>query len=115
MPHLIIEHTKNISDSIDMKELVTACHDALVGEGVDKARLKTRAIEISHSVVGTNEVNQGAMAHITLLLLEGREVTVKQQYGQAVHKVAKAKIQEKFPDCAVTLEVRDMVTDNYIL
>ena len=115
MPHLIIEHTKNLSSAIDIKELVTACHDALVEQGIDNARLKTRSIEIAHSVVGANEINQGAMVHMTLLLLEGRDVELKQQYGQAAHKVVKDTIQGKFPDCAVTLEVRDMVADTYIL
>ena len=115
MPHLILEYTKNLTDKVNVPELLQSTHDALVGEGIDQARLKTRAIEITHSVVGTAPVNEGQMAHMTLLLLEGRSVELKQQYAHAVHDVVKEAVQSSHPNCAVTLEVRDMVKDTYIL
>ncbi len=115
MPHLILEYTKNITDNVDVPNLTQSAHDALVGQGLDKARLKTRAIEITHSVVGEANVNEGQMVHMTLLLLEGRSVELKQQYARAVHDVVKEAVQSSYPNCAVTLEVRDMVKDTYIL
>lgn len=115
MPHIIVEYSQNMGPDLDIPDILTDLHETLAAQGVDKARIKTRAIPLLHSVVGSNEANEGTMAHATLLLLEGRDVATKQAYGQALHKVLAAAVKTPFPDCAVTLEVRDMVKDTYIL
>ena len=80
MPHIVLEYSKNLSEKVDVSELLTEIHGSLVSEGIDKARLKTRAIAVEHSVVGDANVDQGYMAHIELRLLEGRSKKVKNQY-----------------------------------
>jgi 5-carboxymethyl-2-hydroxymuconate isomerase len=115
MPHIIVEYSQNMGPDLDIPQILTDIHDALAANGVDKARIKTRAIPLLHSVVGTNEANDGHMAHLTLLLLEGRDIPTKQAYGKALHDVLAGAVRAEFPDAAVTLEVRDMVKDTYIL
>ncbi len=52
---------------------------------------------------------------MTLLLLEGRDVATKKQYGDALHKIAKDHVESELPNAAVTLEIRDMNKDTYYL
>ena len=115
MPHITLEYSQNMGPDLDLPEIITNLHDALAAQGVDKGRIKTRAIPLLHSVVGQHEANEGQMAHVTLLLLEGRDIPTRQAYGKALHDVLSTAVKAEFPDCAVTLEVREMVKDTYIL
>ena len=115
MPHIVLEYSQHIEDQIDVPVLLTSMHEALAAEGVDKSRIKTRGVLLAHSVVGNDAADIGQMVHITLLLLEGRDEATKKQYSVPLHKIAKNMIVVKFPNCAVTLEVRDMEQASYIL
>lgn len=114
MPHIIIEHSDNLNSHVDFQALVEDTQNALADEGIDKARIKSRAIPLTHYVVG-EKGKEGAMIHITLLLLEGRDVETKQQYSQAIYQLAKKSVEDYDGYCAVTLEVRDMDAPTYIL
>lgn len=115
MPHIIVEYSRNLEQGSDIPQLLVNLHEALIGQGIDKARIKTRAIALDNFVVGDAEINKGQMVHTTLLLLEGREMSVKKQYVAALSTAVRNAVKDKFPDCAVTLEVRDMVKETYIL
>lgn len=113
MPHITLEYSDNLS-KLDVSELLKALHDGLAGHGIDKSRIKTRAHALRHYIVGDKGTN-GQMAHITVLLLEGREVSVKKAYGDALYELAKDQIHTTHPTCAVTLEIRDMNKDTYYM
>lgn len=115
MPHIIVEYSKNIEEKVDVAPLLGGMHAALADAGVDEGRIKSRAVAMNHSVVGNHGVNAGQMVHITLLLLAGRDNATKAQYSQPLHALAKQSVTKEFPNCAVTLEVRDMDAENYIL
>ncbi|MEM6781399.1 MAG: hypothetical protein AAF569_06000 [Pseudomonadota bacterium] len=114
MPHIILEYSSALEDKLDLPEILESLHNTLAEQGVDKARIKTRGVKLDHAVVD-DQGTDGLMAHATLLLLEGRDVSTKQQYGQALHGVMKDKIISAAPECKLTLEVRDMEKDTYIL
>lgn len=111
MPHIIVEYSTNLENQIDIPAMLDDMHDALANEGVDKGRIKTRALPLPHVVVG-NQGQEGHMVHITLLLLEGRDTQTKKTYATPIHSIAKKVAPE---ECAVTLEVRDMISETYIL
>ena len=115
MPHITLEYSQNMGPDLDVPEIITSLHETLAAQGVDKGRIKTRAIPLLHSVVGTHEANEGHMAHITLQLLEGRDIPTRQAYGKALYDVLSAAVKAEFPDCSISLEVREMVKDTYIL
>lgn len=115
MPHIIVEFSQNMAPDLDLPEMLNDLHDTLAAQGIDKGRIKSRSIPIIHSVVGHNAPNEGQMAHLTLLLLEGRDVPLRQTYGKALYEVMTQHIRGAFPECALTLEVREMVKDTYIL
>lgn len=114
MPHIIAEYSSNLESEIDVSAMLSDMHAAL-GEhlgGVE--RIKTRGIKLDHAVVGDQGAD-GRVIHITLLLLEGRDVETKQTYSAAIIEHAKKQTDELSQPCAVTLEVRDMDKATYIL
>ncbi len=111
MPHIILEYSKSLEANANIPAALLAMHDTLAAQGVDKARIKTRGVAVEKAVVGDLGQN-GQMMHVTLLLLEGRNILTRQQYGQALYDVLKPYAPE---ECSVTLEVREMVKDTYIL
>ncbi len=114
MPHIIVEYSKNLEEQIQVGEMLIDLHEALAAEGIDKMRIKTRGIALDHAVVGTTGA-QGAMIHATLLLLEGRTIETKKQYGDKLHHIMQNHTKKLANPCAVTLEIRDMVKDTYYL
>ncbi len=111
MPHIIVEYSENLREDVNVPEIVTALHEALAAEGIDKKRIKTRAIPYPVACIGEEGLG-GKMIHATLLLLEGRDLPTKKQYGDPLYKI----MQQSAPiDCAVTLEIRDMAKDTYYM
>lgn len=115
MPHIIVEYSANIEGVVAIPDMLVEMHEALAAQGVDKARIKTRGVSIPHSVVGDVAPNAGHMVHITLLLLEGRDDATKKQYSAPIYAAAQKAVSNKFPNCAVTLDVRDMNAATYTL
>lgn len=114
MPHIILEYSANVADHIDLPDLLQNLHSTLANEGIDEARIKTRGIPAPIAVVGSHGL-KGHMMHATLLLLEGRDTATKKQYGDPLRAIMKKAVAEKLPSCAITMEIRDMVTDTYYL
>lgn len=111
MPHIIVEYSQNLESQTDIPNLLHDLHQSLAAEGIDKARIKTRGIALNHAVVGDEDADDDMM-HATLLLLEGRDVPTKKQYGDALYAV----MNKSAPNgCAVTLEIRDMSKDTYYM
>lgn len=114
MPHIIVEYSKNIGDIICMSKMVDDMHESLAANGIDKARIKTRAYECNYVIVG-EQSSHGHMIHTTLLLLEGRDLETKKKYGDALHAIMKDYVSDVVKHCATTLEIRDMNKDTYYL
>ncbi len=112
MPHVILEYSKQMGDSIDIQKLLENLHSALADSGIDQARIKTRAIALENAVVGFQK-GLGSMAHLTLLLLAGRNDEQKKRYADPLYQKLLETIKPKFPDCAITLEIRDMNPETY--
>ncbi len=114
MPHIIVEYSKNLGDIIEISNLVHDLHQALADEGIDIARIKTRAVRCNYVAVG-DFGSHGHMLHATLLLLEGRDKATKKKYGDALHNKLQASVDGVVKHCATTLEIRDMDKDSYYM
>lgn len=114
MPHIIVEYSKDLADAIDVQTLVNGLHETLGKALGDTGRIKSRAYAAGHFAEGEKGAD-GAFIHITLLLLEDRDLQTKKQYAQPLHDLAQLMARTAIPDCAVTLEVRDMDKDSYFL
>lgn len=110
MPHIIVEYSDNLSSKVDVQNLVEQLQDSLAAQGVDKSRIKSRAVKLEHYAVG-DQGKDGVMVHVTLLLLEGRDAETKQRYAHPLHDI----VRKALPEAAVTLEVRDMASETYMM
>lgn len=114
MPHIIVEYSRNLGEIIEVSDLILKLHSTLADEGIDKERIKTRALACDYVAVGNHDLH-GHMLHATLLLLEGRDLPTKKQYGDALHRAMSEVVDNTVKHCAVTLEIRDMDKDTYYL
>lgn len=112
MPHIILEYSKNLGEVIEVADLANAMHNALAGEGIDKDRIKTRAISCNYVVVG-DVGSHGHMLHARLLLLEGRDDATKRKYGEAIFAAMQKGVKGRVKHCSVTLEICDMKKETY--
>src|SRR5262245_28273489 len=113
MPHIIVEYSDNLT-GLNLAGLLDGLHEGLAGAGVDKARIKTRAVKLTDYVVA-DKGSTGEMVHVTLLILEGRDLATKKKLGDPLYEVAKKFAHTKYPDCKVTLEIREMSKDTYYM
>ena len=68
MPHIIVEHTKDINN---ISGLLGDLHASIAGQDtVDIGSLKTRSIPIENVVIGDGATQ--SMVHVTVRLLAGR-------------------------------------------
>jgi 5-carboxymethyl-2-hydroxymuconate isomerase len=68
MPHIIVEHTRDIENVADMLRDLHAC---LAGQDTfDIDTLKTRSVALNHVVIADGTCT--SMVHITVKLLPGR-------------------------------------------
>lgn len=112
MPHIIMEMTRNLADSIDHESLLRDLHTTLAAEkDIEEDRIKSRTYISDTSIIGIIG-KQGKMLHVTVLLLSGRDNQTRQLYGQRLHAIARTYVPA---ECSLTLEVRDMLKDSYIL
>lgn len=113
MPHIIVEHSAGMGTQVDMPQVLKGLVEVLAGCGVDLTRIKARSYEMGHHVVA----DRGAVpqVHVTLLLLDGRDVATRKSYGDALHAFVTSDIVEKVDGCVMTLEVREMDRETYYL
>ena len=112
MPHIIVEYSRHLEGIIKISDLVQELHQALAAQGIDKARIRSRARVCDYASVGDLGLH-GHMLHTMLLLLEGRDVKEKRKYGDALYEILEKSVAGKVKNCAVSLEIRDMDKDTY--
>lgn len=72
MPHLIIEHSSNVADLVDIDTLVVALHDAALATGIAPLdALRTRAAERRHYAIADRHPDNAFVA-VTARLGAGR-------------------------------------------
>lgn len=72
MPHVIIEHSSNVSEVADIGGLVEAVHRAALATGVASVdALRTRAVAREHYAIGDQHPDNKFIA-VTARLAEGR-------------------------------------------
>lgn len=115
MPHAILEYSANILDDADFSHMFAQLHQLLVDQG--KCRLddiKSRAIGCEHYRVGDGD-ERNAFAHLTLCLLEGRDVDTLQRLGEACLELMQTFYGNSLAEqrCDLTVEIRPMRRDSY--
>lgn len=116
MPHIVLEYSQNLIAHVNVPQLLNDLHQALGAQpDIDLKKIKTRALVLANSVVKDRDFNEGQMMHVTVSVLEGRSVELRKQYGAVLYDILKCAVPSQFPECALTLEVREMVRDTYFM
>ncbi len=115
MPHAILEYSANILDDADFPHMFARLHQLLAETG--KCRLddiKSRAIGCEHFRVGDGDP-RNAFAHLTILVLEGRDPEALQALGEACLELMQEfyALSLEAQRCDLTVEIRPMRRDGY--
>ncbi|WP_339721517.1 5-carboxymethyl-2-hydroxymuconate Delta-isomerase [uncultured Paraglaciecola sp.] len=108
MPHCIIEYSKNLEQSLSIKELVGAVHSYVFSSGLfEESSIKTRAIEYTHFQTGLSDM---PFIHLTLKILYGRNHQQKKDLTTLVLDKLKNDSQ---PPISISVEVSDIEKVSY--
>ena len=108
MPHLIIEYSEDVADSVAIRDIVEAAHDgAMSSELFSEYDIKTRAIAYRDHRTGAT---QDSFVHVTVRLLDGRSDEQKAMLSESVL----GRIEPLLPAVvSVGVEIVDMHRASY--
>ena len=115
MPHLLLEHTRNLTHPPAHAEVLLALHHALAAtEAVQLADLKGRARTVE-AVVGDGDP-KNAFVHLELRLLTGRDQSVRQRLGKECMRVLRDHYTNAVVGghCQLSVEIREMERSTYV-
>lgn len=110
MPHIIIEHSANVRDRMDLPGLIDALHAVALTTGVFPiGGLRTRAQERTHYKVADGHPDNG-FVHVSLLIGHGRDLPTKERAAQAIFEVLCAHLKPLFDrsPLGISMEVREL-------
>ena len=117
MPHLIIEHSSNISQ----EPVIALQHDIqkIMSEsegGFTIERCKTRSFSFDKYFVGALSHNESSFIHITLKILSGRSVEVRSSLSDKIlcyldQFVSNQNLNTK--RCDISVDIAEMNIDTY--
>lgn len=115
MPHLRLEYSKNIKETIDPKKLFSSCHQILVDTiNVDILRCQSRAAccDVFHVGKGSS---QEAFIYLEIKLMEGRTFPKLQELGSLMLKNLENYFAISLKELKVQMAVRivELSSDRY--
>lgn len=93
MPHIIVEHSSDISNKnvVDFLPKIQQELAQIEGGNFSLEACKARSLQFDEYFVGSKNQENSAFFHITIKILSGRSLQIKQETAQKI-----AKIAEKF-------------------
>ncbi|MCA0899108.1 5-carboxymethyl-2-hydroxymuconate Delta-isomerase [Microbulbifer agarilyticus] len=112
MPHLVIEYSQKLEDSISIPALVSNGQQAMNDTGLFNAgAIKTRAIPFREFVLGkSHEGSSNLFIHAEVRILEGRTSEQKEALSAAIFNYL-CEAAPEVPE--ISVEVRDMQKASY--
>lgn len=114
MPHLVIEYSDNLIESISSMDL-TAMNSLLTEIGPFKlSDIKSRAMRHTLFSVAGGGPNT-AFVHLQLAMLPGRSPELKREVTQRLLEFLKQLFRESIAklSCSLTVEIRELEKDSY--
>lgn len=105
MPHLILEHSRNISLKTDLKTLAKDLHYKFAEqETIKLSALKTRTIISDNVFIGDGSKSE--FIYLKVLLLAGRSNELKDKFAKCLDEIIKKHIYNE--TCSTCIEIRDL-------
>lgn len=115
MPHCILEHSDNIVDPVDFRQLLSELNELLAGTGLFKLNdLKSRAICHDLYVIGDGAPDRSFVT-VNICALSGRADEVKASITNSVLKLLERFFPRTLAEtrCSLTVRITDMHRDSY--
>jgi 5-carboxymethyl-2-hydroxymuconate isomerase len=117
MPHIVLEHSPNIVDTVDFPQLFRQMHSALADIGYFKIEdFKSRVLPCAdyNYLVGDGE-QELPFVHAELRILSGRSTEVQNAAGEAVLTLLREAFANTLHEKSgiISVEVREMNRDTY--
>jgi len=112
MPHIIIEYSSNLRDSLKPERFVEAVHKAALAEFAPGALLRTRASERTCYRVGDGQPDN-SFIHIVLRIRPGRDRETKLKLGESIFSAVCDYLKPIFDSrpLGLTFEMDEIDTD----
>jgi 5-carboxymethyl-2-hydroxymuconate isomerase len=106
MPHIIVEHTKEINVS----NLLPKIHNIVIASGLfDPAAIKTRNLAYDNILWGA-QAEQSDFIHISVKILTGRTLEKRANLSSEIFKI----MQATHPEIALlSVDIIEMVAETY--
>ena len=107
LPHLIIQYSANVENTLDMQSLCSAMYDVMLSSGVfPLAGIRVRAFSADHALIA-DQLPENGFVDMVLRIGEGRSAADKKQLGQSIMTKAESVCAELLskPHFALSLEI----------
>ena len=114
MPHIRLEHTKDIHDA-DIKKIFISIQNVLINlAGVIDKKCKCRAIKLTNFQIG-NSTKHGFI-HLEINIIEGRSEKIKKKIGEESLNILKSYFDENLTGdfLQYSIEIRDINKESYL-
>ncbi|WP_051237322.1 5-carboxymethyl-2-hydroxymuconate Delta-isomerase [Ottowia thiooxydans] len=105
MPHIVVEHSGNLADTVDVAGLLQCLKKAaLETRQMQEEGLRIRSLASPHWLVGDGSPTNAFM-HITVRIRPGRSEAVKTDVLETLHEAACNWLQPQFETMALGLTI----------
>jgi 5-carboxymethyl-2-hydroxymuconate isomerase len=113
MPHVVVEYSANLEESLDVRSLIGKIHDAVLASGVFKiGAVRTRGERRDAYVIADGDP-ANAFVHVDLRVAPGRDTTTRKRVAQGVFDAVVAETRDVFAlrGLALSVEVHEIDND----
>ena len=116
MPHITLEYSANLVETVDQARLFDELHTALLElEAFPRSDIKSRVVRHATYYIDDGEARH-AFVHLDFSLLAGRDISVRQRIVQICSRVLTQYFSRSLNDlnCQLSIEVREIERSTYI-
>ena len=110
MPHLVLQHSANLSDAVRSLELVARVHEAALATGVfPLGGTRTRSVCCDDVCVADRHPDN-AFLDLEIRIGQGRDLETKKRVGEAIFSALCDALRgsEHWPHTSLSLEIREI-------
>lgn len=105
MPHVLIDHSRNLADRVDIPRLLAVIRDAMLATGVfPLAGIRVRAVPVDHVLIADGNPDH-AYLDIVLRVGAGRDAATKARALEAVFAAVEAEVAPAMTTSSVMLSM----------
>ena len=112
MPHIQLEHTKNINTVISSTLFDELINILVHATSVNAENCKIRAIQLKSFHTGSKDKNEG-FVHLIINILQGRTKKTKNKIGRDSLLFLQNYFKEYSSIIQISVEIREMNQENY--